>query len=169
MKFDLEIYARGIDYDRFAVVYFSDELNQEIVKAVNLKERVMVERAQLPSGHERMRVRVVPHVGLPRPIEKLLDGSQISYDEITVFDSVGRRATLSIESPAGETVQVQGDIQLAADAQGVRLRFAGEARVKVFGIGGLIERFMVAEIKRRYGVVEKVFQRFVDEGRHQGL
>jgi Protein of unknown function (DUF2505) len=133
---------------------------------VHLKERVMLERALLPNGHERMRVRVVPHVGLPGPIAKLLEGAEISYDEITVFDAQGRRAALTIESPAGDTVQVRGEVRLLAEPNGVRLLFDGEAHVKVFGLGGLIERFMVAEIKRRYGVVEHALQRFVDEGRH---
>lgn len=169
MKFNLDIYADRIDYEQFSVVYFSEQLNQEIVRAVHLKERVMLERVRLPNGHERMRVRVVPHVGLPGPIEKLLDGAEISYDEITVFDAQGRRATLSIESPAGDTVQVHGDVRLVAEPKGVRLLFDGEARVKVFGLGGLIERFMVAEIKRRYGIVEHVFQRFIDEGRHLAM
>ena len=40
-------------------------------------------------------------------------------------------------------------------------------RVKVFGIGGLAERYIVNEVRSRYEVVARLMQKFVDDGRGQ--
>jgi hypothetical protein len=165
MKFTVEMLTRRIDYLRFRQVYFSEGFNREVMRVVNLAERTTVQHDVAPGGKEHMRVRIVPKISLPGVIQKLLDGAVISYDELTVFDPAARHATFAIESKAGDTVQVTGHARFTDDGDGVRFHFEGEARVKVFGLGGLIERFLVSEVKSRYALVEQALQRFVDEGR----
>ena len=43
-------------------------------------------------GKERRRVRVVPRVSIPAPIQAILNNQPISYEEITVFDPATRSA-----------------------------------------------------------------------------
>ena len=169
MKFTIDLFARGVDYPRFRDVYFSQAFNREIMAAINLQERTTVEHVVAHDGKERMRVRVVPRIALPGPILKLMENNPVSYDEITVFDPATRRASLAIETPAGDIVQVAGSASLLDEVDGVRLRFEGEARVRLIGIGSMIERFLVDEVRQRYALVEKAIQRFIDEGRdHEG-
>jgi hypothetical protein len=165
MKFTVEMLTRRVDYLRFRQVYFSESFNREIMKAVNLQERSTQERVVGDDGKERMRMRIVPKITLPGVIQKLLEGHPISYDEITVFDPQARQASFAIESLARDTVQVTGQLRFLDEGDGVRFRFEGDARVKVFGLGGLIERFLVGEVKSRYALLEQALQRFVDEGR----
>ncbi len=165
MKFTVELLTRRVDYLRFRQVYFSEKFNQEVMRAVNLLERSTQEHVTAADGTEHIRVRMVPKVALPGPIAKLLGNNLISYHELTVFDPQARHARFAIESPAGDTVQVTGDVRFLDELDGVRLRFEGDARVKVFGLGGIIERFLISEVKTRYGLVEQALQRFVDEGR----
>jgi hypothetical protein len=167
MQFVVEIVVRGIDYPTFRRVYYSEEFNDDVAQAAKLKERGQLEHVTLPDGKERRRVRVVPRVSLPAAVQKLLNGQAISYEETTVFDPVTRSATFSVQSPAAEVVQVTGVARFLEETGGVRLRFDGEAKVKVFGIGGMAERFIVNEVRSRYEVVERLMQKFVDEGRGQ--
>jgi len=165
MQFVVEIVVRGIEYPTFRRVYYSEEFNQEVAQAVKLKERGQLEHVTQPDGKERRRVRVVPRVSLPAAVQKLLNGQEISYEEITVFDPATRTATFEVINPAGETVQVTGVARFFEENGGVRLRFEGEAKVKVFGIGGMAERYIVNEVRSRYEVVARLMQKFVDDGR----
>jgi hypothetical protein len=165
MKFGVEIVARGIDFPRFRQVYYSEEFNRDVAEAVKLKERTQQEYVRLPDGKERRRVRVVPRANLPASFQKLLNGKPLHYEETTLFDPATRSATFSIESAAGETVAVTGLIQFSEEPGGVRVRFEGEARVKIFGLGALAERYIVGEVKGRYEVIQRLLQKFIDEGR----
>jgi hypothetical protein len=165
MKFVVEIMTRGVDYPRFRRAYHSEEFNQEVAAAANLKERSLREFVTDPDGKERRRVLVVPRVNLPAAFEKLLNGRPISYEEVTVYDPATRSASFAIESPAGDRVSVTGQARFTDVPEGVRLCFEGAAEVKAFGVGGLIERYIVREVKTRYELVERLLQRFVDDGR----
>jgi hypothetical protein len=167
MKFVVEIMTRGVDYPRFRRAYHSETFNQEVAVAANLKERSLQEFVTDPDGTERRRVRVVPRVNLPAAFEKILNGRPISYEEITVYNPATRRASFAIESTAGDRLSVTGEARFTDVPEGVRLRFEGEAEVKLFGLGGPIERYIVREVKSRYDLVERLLQRFVDEGRDQ--
>jgi hypothetical protein len=165
MQFVVEIVVRGIDYPTFRRVYYSEEFNSDVAQAVKLKERTQVEHVTLPGGKERRRVRVVPRVSLPMAMQKLLNGQPISYEEITVFDPATRSSSFEVESSAGDKIQVTGTARFFEENGGVRLRFEGDAAVKVFGIGGIAERYIVNEVRSRYDVVATLLQKFVDDGR----
>ena|ERR1700722_2347296 len=165
MQFVVEIVVRGIDYPSFRRVYYSEEFNSDVAQAVKLKERSQLEHVALPDGKERRRVRVVPRVSLPAAVQKLLNDETISYEEITIFDPATRSATFEVESSAGDKVQVTGVARFFEENGGVRLRFEGEAKVKVFGVGGFAERYIVGEVRSRYEVVARLMQKFVDDGR----
>jgi Protein of unknown function (DUF2505) len=167
MKFAVEIAARGIDFPSFRRVYYSEEFNQEVAEAVKLKERSQQEFVVLPDGKERRRVHVVPNVNLPGVILKLLDGKPISYDEITVFDPASRSASFEVESIATDTISVTGLVRFVEEGGNVKVIFDGEAKVKVFGVGGMIERYIVGEVKGRYEHVQRLLQQFIDQGRVQ--
>ena len=70
-----------------------------------------------------------------------------------------------IETPAGDVVQVRGQACLHDEPNGVRMQFVGEAQVRFLGLGAMIERFLVDEVTRRYQMVERALQHYIDEGR----
>jgi hypothetical protein len=165
MKFAVEIVVRGIDYPSFRRIYYSEEFNRELAEAVKIQERTQIEHVTLPDGRERRLVHIVPKASLPAPFLKLLNGQQITYDETTIFNPATRSASFSISSPAGDVIAVTGEAKFIEESGSVRLRFDGEAKVKVFGVGGLIERYIIGEVKSRYEHVERLLQQFVDDGR----
>jgi len=162
MKLDLHIRTRNVDYDRYVDVYFSEEFNRSILAVAGLRDRVLEEQTTLPDGRERRRVRMVPEVALPGPIKKLAAGAEISYHEITVYDPNARSARFDVETPAGDLIRVGGEVRIAVDGSGIHLHFVGDVKVKIFGIGKLIERFIVSDVKKRYDKVEAALQRYLD-------
>jgi hypothetical protein len=165
VKFDVQIAVRGIDYQRFREIYYSEELNQAVATEAKLKERTILEVGKLPDGKEKRRTRIVPNVNLPGPLQGLLNGQPLSYEETTVFDPKTRTATFEIQSPATDKVHVKGTARYLEEPGGMRVVFDGEATVKVFGIGGLAERYIVGEVRSRYEIVSRLMQQFVDERR----
>jgi hypothetical protein len=167
MKFAIEIAARGIDFPSFRRVYYSEEFNQEVAEAVKLKERSQQEFVVLPDGKERRRVHVVPRVNLPSAVQKLLNDQPISYDEITVFDPATRSTTFEVESIAADKISVTGLVRFLEEGGNVKVTFDGEAKVKIFGLGTVIERYIVGEVKSRYEHVQRLLQAFIDQGKVQ--
>jgi hypothetical protein len=169
MKFTVEMVARRVEFERLTQVYFSEAFNQAVTPAANLRIRELLEEKILDDGKEYRKVRYAPRVDLPGPIRKFAGGDEIEqlidYCEITVFNRAARTATLEIESVAGETIQVFGNVRFIEEGDGVRMKFDGEAKVKIFGIGKVIERFIVSEVKKRYALVERFLQTYLDEGR----
>ena len=169
MKFTIEMAARRVDFERVIQVYFSEDFNRAVIPEANLRDRTLLEERNLDDGREYRKVRYAPRVDLPGAIRKFAGGEGleqlIEYNEITVFDRAARTATLEVESIAEDKIQVRGQVRFIEERDGVRLKFEGEAKVKVFGIGTVAERFIVNEVKKRYALVERFLQRYIDEGR----
>jgi hypothetical protein len=165
MKFTIEMLTRRVDYARFSRVYFSEALNSELVAAIDLKQRTLRERSDLPDGKQRMRLYIAPRVDVPAVIEKLIEGHAIGYEEVTVFDPAARHAHATIHTPAPDLLQVSAETQFLEELDGIRTRIELQVRVKIIGIGAMIERFVGNETRKRYVLVERCLQRFVDENR----
>lgn len=162
VKFSVEIVGRDANLERIREIYFSQAFDDEVAKAADLLERKQRERRVQDNGVERVRTHVVPRLALPGPVQKLLKGQLVSYDEVVEYDPKSQRARFSIRSLAGKAVQVNGEVRFIEEAGAVRVRFEGEARVHVFGLGGMLERYLVSEVTTRYARAQDVLQAFID-------
>jgi hypothetical protein len=165
VKLAMEMRTENVDFARYHAVYFSEEFNLLAMGAAKLKRREMRRQETLPDGRESRSVRMVPDVALPGVIAKLTAGRDIEYRENTVFDPKTRTARIDIKSIAGDLVKVGGDVRFVEERGGITLHFDGEVRIRVFGIGGLIEKFIVAQVRERYAAVSKVLQQYLDDDR----
>ena len=163
MKAVIETLTRGVDCARFRHIFYASEVfNREIMAVANLKERVVREHVQLPDGKERSRLYIVPRVDLPLVIEKATAGYVIAYEETSLFDPATRTANVSIHTPGGDLLRVSAVTQWLTEPEGVRMRLELDVHVKLFGVAGLIERFMISETRKRYEALERVMQQCVD-------
>lgn len=162
MKLVIEMVTRRVDFERFRTVYYSEAFNNEVVAAVNLKERTIREQQTLPDGKERMRTYIVPRVDLPGVISKLVGDTMIAYEELTIYDPATRHATVDVSSAGGDLIKVHATSQFTEQPDGIHTHIEIQVDVKIFGIGGMIERFIAAETKKRYDTVELTLQKFVD-------
>jgi len=163
MKLEVEVRTNHVSLEGWRSAYHSDAFNRIVAEEMKLRERAVIEHVTLPDGTQRTSTRVVPNIKVPAPVRKLIGGHEIAYTEITTFDPVTRAGRLTIENEAGDAVQVGGDIRFHVDGGGVRMQLIGTIKVKVFGLGGLIERLIASEVRKRYAAIEPLLQRFVDE------
>jgi len=164
MKFELQMRTRNVGIDDYLATYFSEDFNQLALGPAKLKQRVLEHYEILADGCELRRVRMVPDVALPGPVVRLLDGNEVAYHEITRYDPRQRTARLDIESLAGDVIRVGGQVEFTEASGDVLLQFSGDVRVTVFGLGKLIEKIIIKQVRSRYASVEAELQRYVDAG-----
>lgn len=153
-----------VSVERFVDVYYSDAFNRAVAPLAGMAERVPVLEEVQPDGRILRRVRMVPDVRLPGPVQKLLQGARVEYFERSLYDPQTHEAEYEIESEAGDHVQVKGKISFVDDGQGgVRRIIAGGVKVKAFGLGGLIERLIAREVESRYTRIQAFTQKWIDE------
>lgn len=163
MRFVVDHVFHGTDVDRFAEVYFSEEFNEAVAPITGMKERRLVEERRDPDGKLHRRVRLAPDVSLPGPLQKLVGKEAITYDEVAVYDPAAREARYRIEHKAGDRLEVKGVVRFLPVEGGVRRVIEGDVDVRVFGVGGLVERFIESEVKKGYEKIAAFLQRWLDE------
>lgn len=152
------------DIARFIETYFSEDFNQAVARHVGLRERTLVEQQTLATGRVRRRVRMIPEIALPAPIQRLLGDKPISYDEVSEYDPSAYLLRYHIESAAQDRVRVEGEIRFIEENDGVRRIIDGEAAVQVFGLGGMIERLIESEVRKGYERIGAFMQRWLEQG-----
>lgn len=162
-QLSLEIRSARVDFERFRSVYFSEEFNLLAMKAAQLRERVLEHEEQLVDGRELRRVKMVPDVALPRAIASMVGSNVIAYREVSIFDPIARVAQLNIESLAGDAIKVGGQARFIEAGEGVTMRFEGSVKVSIFGLGGMIEKIIVKQVRDRYRAIEGVLQQYLDD------
>lgn len=167
MLCDIRLFTRAVDYAQFSRVYYAEPFQRELQAAIDLKERTVRERVELPDGRQRMVVYVAPRVELPALIAKLARGYSIGYEETIIFDPAARCARSTICTPGGDLLQVAAETRFSESRDGVHTHIRLEVRVKIIGVGGTIEKFVANETRKRYEVVERVLQAYMDAGRHR--
>jgi hypothetical protein len=165
MKAVIETLTRGADCARFRRIFYTSEaFNQEITSAAHLKERVVREHVQLPDGKEHSRLYIVPRVDLPAIIEKVAAGYAVAYEETSLFDPATRTANLAFHTTANDLLRLSAVTQWFDEPAGVHMHIELDVHVKLFGVAGLVERFVIGETRKRYEAVERVMQKCVDDG-----
>ena len=100
---------------------------------------------------------------LPGPIQKLVGNEPITYDEVSHFDATKKTVTYRIDSKANDRIKVSGSISFVAEGSGVRRKIDGVIEVKVFGVGGVIEKFVEGETQKGYAKIAVFLQSVLDE------
>jgi Protein of unknown function (DUF2505) len=79
---------------------------------------------------------------MPGPVRKVF-GEEITTTEVTTYDPSTLTASF-VMTPGtmADKTHLTGAIALAADGDGMTERFSLEAKVKIFGVGPVVERFI---------------------------
>ena len=153
----------GIDPAAFAEMYFSEAYNRAIAPLVSMAERSIESLETLEDGRVRRRILMKPRVQLPAMLQKLVQGAELAYYEISVFDPVSCIAHYHIETGAGDLLAIQGTIAFEPVDQGVCRTIDGQIDVSIFGVGKIVERFISQEVSSRYDRIHKYTQQYIDQ------
>jgi hypothetical protein len=142
MRFEIQMFTRGLDYTRLARMYYAEPLQSALVHAINLKERKALERAALPDGKQQFVVYVAPRVELPAIFASLAHGYAIGYEDTTLFDPVARCAQSFIKTPPADLLRVSAETLFSESASRCIATSMSRFGQRFSGISATIEKFV---------------------------
>ncbi len=165
MRFRVEHVFRGIELAQYEKLYFHEPFNVELCEATRL-ERTLVKFQKKGKKLERV-VKVAPDREIPAPVAKVLGTSKLEYSEHVTYD-FGSYVVHWRTEPAvlRDRILSSGTFTFQARPGGVARIVDGTIEVKIFGLGGLVERFIVADVEKSYARAAEFTQKWID--RHGG-
>lgn len=146
-------------------IFLDPEYNERLFKT-ELKFPVWREVSREEKGGVLYRVlEVVPYVGeLPATLKAVV-GEGIGYEERGVFDrSAKSYKVVVVPNRLADKLSVKVDQWTIASGDNRCLRKArAECSVKIFGVGGAIEKRMLADLEKSYAKSADFTNRFIAE------
>ena len=133
-------------------VFFDSEYNQRLFFD-HLKFSGFRELKNEDQGEQVHRVvEAVPPIGdLPGPLKTVV-GDGVGYEERGVFERKARRYQATVvPNRLADKISVKIEISTVADGPEHCKRIAqGSVNAKIFGVGGMLEKKMVADLQKSY-------------------
>ena len=167
LKFALEHSFSGLDADAYVAIFFDEKFNVALGEAINLgREVVLYERS---ATRVRRHLRCEPIRVKESLAERVFGESRASFMEELDFDLGARRGRWrTIPSAHTDKVTIEGTIAVLPSAGGVTRRVEGNVKVSMFGVGGLVEKHIVAEIRAQLRAGRGVHPRLAGPGTREG-
>ena len=149
MQFRAEHFFADIDVNAFERLYFDEPFNVALCQHVDI-ERELLSRSV--TGDLLLReVNVVPKRAVPAPLRALLGSGAVGYREQVEYRLEAHQGQfVCVPSVLADRVAVKGTLTMRGQSDGVMRVVEGDVRVSVFGIGGAVERFIVADTQKSY-------------------
>jgi hypothetical protein len=164
MKLHIEHTFHGISPADYETLYFDEEFGVALCQAVKLGREVL--KFEKTGDRIVRHVRVTPQRDVPGAIKKVLGEKPFSYVEEVEFE-VGklRGRWKTVPSIVPDKVLTGGTLVFEPVSGGVKRVVDGEIKVNVFGIGGIVEKFVVGEVEKSYGDAAVFTQQWVDKSK----
>ena len=102
---------------------------------------VVAQEGDLTSGLVRT-LRYGQRPNMPGPVRKIF-GEEVVTTEVSTYDPATTTTTFTMTpGTMGDKTQIDGSIALVREANGATETFLLDARVKIFGAGPIVERFI---------------------------
>ena len=162
MHFRIEHTFTGISLADYEKLHFDEAFNIALCEAVKLS-RQLVSLDDDGTTLKRV-VRVGPDREVPKPVQKVLKSDRIEYEErVTYKWGTMEGSWETIPSVLASKVVTKGRLGFREVSGGVLRWSEGDIQVKVLGVGGVIERFIVADVEKSYDQAAAFTQRYINE------
>lgn len=149
MKFRCEHRFANISLSEFERLYFSEEFNVALCKAVNL-QRTLVSRDEA-NGRLKRVVKVAPDREIPAPAARILGSNKIEYTETIEYSlGSGRVNWSTVSSVMTDKVDSRGTVSFSSIGGQVVRTVEGDVTVRIPLVGGTVEKFIIADIEKSY-------------------
>jgi hypothetical protein len=133
-------------------IFFDVEFNRTMyMEGLGFSSWKELETRELDDTLQRV-VEIVPPVGdLPGPLRKLI-GDGFGYREEGSLDKKSQRYQVkAIPSRLADKIKVEGVLWCEPEGESsCRRFFEGTVEAKIFGVGGLLENRIIADMRRNY-------------------
>ena len=150
MKLRVKHTFSGITLEQYGELYFDETFNEYLCRGVNLTRNV---KEKSIDGTKLKRVTTVsPDREIPAPVAKVIKMDRVEYDEELHYDSAAFKGTWKIMVPGalGSKFSAGGEFVFREVAGGVERELWGDINVKVFGVGSMIEKLILADVEKSY-------------------
>ena len=164
MKFEISNVFTGIDRNQYIALFLDKDFNDYLESHLPVRERKEIERTDDGVTITR-KLRIDYGKKLPAAAAKVVGADYIYYFETSRF----RRGNYSLEwevapSVMQDKITSRGTITLfEAGEKKVRRVLGGELRIKIFGVGRLVEKRIVEGVERKYREIAEMTQAYINE------
>ena len=163
MKFSADHTFRGIELEAYESLHFDEEFQDALCVSVKLSRAC--EKLEENDGHISRAVRVGPDREIPPAAQRVLGGRKLDYTEHLEYQRGSWKGTWRTEpSLMPDKVHCKGTIEFLEVPGGVRRLVHGEIKVKLFGVGGMVEKLIVSDVVKSYDKAASFTQRWIDSG-----
>lgn len=151
--------------ESFWKLFLNDDYNKAMFCDYMKFPRWQVTQLQEEGNEVRRTVEVEPYVAdLPAAIKKVV-GDNVRYREEGKLDKQKNRYSVhTIPARLADKLRVEGEQYTEPLGEGqCRRIFTAEITVKIFGIGGLMEKRIAADLQRSYDLGAKFTHRYIKE------
>jgi len=129
--------------EAFWALYFDPEFAVRLhLEALGSTSAVVVSQEGDLSGGLVRTLRYGQRPNMPGPVRKIF-GDEVTTTEVTTFDPAASRATFTMTpGTMADKTHMAGAIALTSEGGNTVETFSLEARVKIFGAGPVVERFI---------------------------
>ncbi|MEZ4272739.1 MAG: DUF2505 domain-containing protein [Myxococcota bacterium] len=162
MKFRVEHVFTNIALEAYESLYFDEDFNIALCNDVRLKRQLL--SRDLDGDHLTRVVKVGADRELPPAAAKVLGANRIEYTEHLDYVFGRYRGTWkTVSSLMTNKVDTAGTFAFEEVPRGVRRLVEGEIKVKLFAVGSMIEKVIVADIDKSYNKAAEFTQRWIDQ------
>jgi hypothetical protein len=149
MEFKVEHLIKGVTLTSYESLYFNEEFNKALCEKVKLHRRLVSLTVQ--NGVLNRVVEVGPDREIPGPVAKILGADRIAYTEHVEYRlGSGKGSWKTISSVMTEKVESAGSFSFKETPQGVIRVVDGFVKVKIFAVGGMVEKFIAHDVEQGY-------------------
>ncbi|MBJ80507.1 MAG: hypothetical protein CMH60_04240 [Myxococcales bacterium] len=162
MNFQLEHLFRNISLEDFEKLYFDEDLNVALCKEVNLGRDV--QERDITDEHIKRVIKVSPDRQIPAPVAKVIGGQKLEYTEYLNYKWGSLKGEWkTVSSIMSDKIDTKGTFSFVETPQGVRRLVDGHVKVKVFGVGKIVETLVVADVKKGFEDAANFTQKWINE------
>jgi hypothetical protein len=163
MKFKVEHVFRGISLADYEALYLDEPFNIAVCKDVELDREVV--KRELKGKHLTRVVKCAPRREIPGPAAAIIGASKLEYTEYLEYDMGSNKGTWkTVSGILSDKIESAGTFSFAQKGGGVARILEGEVKVKIFGLGGVVEKFIVSDVEKSYDKVATFTQKWIDKG-----
>jgi hypothetical protein len=147
MKLSLD-YTWDCDPEAFWALYYDPEfvVRLHLDALGSTSAEVVSQEGDLTRGLVRT-LRYGQRPNMPGPVRKIF-GEEVVTSEVSTYDPATTTTTFTMTpGTMADKTQIEGRIALAPRGAGAVENFSLDARVKIFGVGPIVERFIEAQAR----------------------
>jgi len=163
MQFKVEHRFSNTTLADFEKTYLDEACNIALCNTVKLLRTLV--KMEDNGGKLHRVVKVCPDRELPGPVAKVLGTAKLEYTEYLDYTWGTNRGTWkTISAVMTDKVASSGTFSFRQEGSQVVRTVEGDVKVSIFGLGGLVERGIIADVEKSYVQAAEFMQRWINNG-----